>query len=32
MAPVPGEHDLCLIFTAPVSGPLYAVDAVKLVR
>jgi hexosaminidase len=26
-----GEHDLCLMFTAPVKGPLYAIDAVKLV-
>jgi hexosaminidase len=27
-----GEHDLCFIFTAPTSGPLYAIDEVKLVR
>jgi len=27
-----GEHDLCFIFTAPVSGPLYAIDEVKLLR
>lgn len=27
-----GEHDLCFIFTAPTSGPLYAIDAVKLMR
>ncbi len=26
------EHDLCFIFTAPTSGPLYAIDNVKLVR
>ena len=32
IAPVGGEHDLCFIFTAPVSGPLYAIDAVNLVR
>jgi hexosaminidase len=25
------EHDLCFIFTAPTSGPLYAIDAVTLV-
>jgi len=27
-----GEHDLCFIFTASTSGPLYAVGEVKLVR
>ncbi len=27
-----GEHDLCFIFTAPISGPLYAIDVVTLVR
>jgi hexosaminidase len=27
-----GEHDLCLIFTARTSGPLYAIGEVKLVR
>ena len=27
-----GERDLCFIFTAPTSGPLYAIDEVKLVR
>ena len=32
IAPATGEHDLCLMFTAPVSGPLYAIDAVRLVR
>lgn len=26
------EHDLCFIFTAPTSGPLYAIDAVALRR
>ena len=30
--PSGGEHDLCFIFTAPTSGPLYAIDEVKLVR
>jgi hexosaminidase len=32
IAPTPGEHDLCLIFTAPTSGPLYVVDEIKLVQ
>jgi hexosaminidase len=32
IAPTAGEHDLCLIFTAPTNGPLYAIDEVKLVR
>jgi len=32
IAPSHGEHDLCLVFTAPISGPLYAIDAVKLVQ
>ncbi len=32
IAPMTGEHDLCLVFTAPASGPLYALDAVRLVR
>jgi hexosaminidase len=32
IAPAPGEHDLCLIFTAPTSGPLYVVDEMKLVQ
>ena len=32
IAPALGEHDLCLMFTAPVNGPLYAIDAVRLVR
>jgi hexosaminidase len=33
--PIPpgrSEHDLCFIFTAPTSGPLYAIDDVKLLR
>ena len=32
IAPTPGEHDLCLIFTAPTNGPLYVIDEMKLVR
>jgi hexosaminidase len=32
IAPGTGEHDLCFIFTAPVTGPLYAIGAVKLLR
>lgn len=32
IAAVDGEHDLCLIFTAPTRGPLYAIDEVTLVR
>jgi len=32
VAPARGEHDLCLIFTAPMSGPLYVIDTVELVR
>jgi hexosaminidase len=32
IAPVPGEHDLCLIFTAPAKGPLYVIDGMRLVR
>lgn len=31
IAPTSGEHDLCLIFTAPTSGPLYVIDQVRLV-
>jgi hexosaminidase len=27
-----GERDLCLIFTAPTNGPLYAIGEVKLVQ
>jgi len=30
MPPMTGEHDLCLVFTAPGSGPLYAIDTVRL--
>ncbi|XRD83510.1 family 20 glycosylhydrolase [Dyella acidisoli] len=26
-----GEHTLCLIFTAPTDGPLYAIDSISLV-
>jgi hexosaminidase len=32
IASTPGEHDLCLIFTAPTNGPLYVIDKMKLVR
>jgi hexosaminidase len=32
LAPRRGEHDLCFIFTAPTSGPLYALGDVKLLR
>jgi hexosaminidase len=32
LAPLTGEHDLCLVFTAPASGPLYAIDTVRLLR
>ena len=27
-----GEQPLCLLFTAPIDGPLYAIDRVRLVR
>jgi len=27
-----GEQPLCLIFTAPIDGPLYGIDQVRLVR
>ncbi len=27
-----GEQPLCLLFTAPIDGPLYAIDQVRLVR
>ena len=27
-----GQHDLCFTFTAPISGPLYAISDVKLMR
>lgn len=30
MASSAGEHDLCFIFTAPTSGPLYAIDEISL--
>jgi hexosaminidase len=32
IAPTSGEHDLCLIFTAPVNGPLFVIGEVTLVR
>jgi hexosaminidase len=32
IAPVPGEHDLCFIFTAPTNGPWYVIDSVRLLR
>jgi len=32
IAPTTGEHDLCFVFTAPTSGPLYAIDTVRLIR
>jgi hexosaminidase len=31
LTPRTGEEDLCLIFTAPIDGPLYAIDKVELV-
>ncbi|MGH8027736.1 MAG: beta-N-acetylhexosaminidase, partial [Pseudoxanthomonas sp.] len=34
-APLPpqeGVHDLCLRFTAPIEGPLYAIGAVRLIE
>jgi len=34
-APLPprkGVHDLCLRFTAPITGPLYAIGAVHLIE
>lgn len=30
MKPATGSHDLCLIITAPVHGPMYAIGAVHL--
>jgi hexosaminidase len=27
-----GEQDLCMMFTAPIDGPLYAINTVQLVR
>jgi hexosaminidase len=32
ITPAPGQHDLCLMFTAPTNGPLYVIGEVKLVR
>jgi hexosaminidase len=32
IAATSGEHDLCLIFTAPVNGPLFVIGEMKLVR
>jgi hexosaminidase len=32
IAPARGEHDLWLILTAPVNGPLYVIGETKLVR
>jgi len=32
IAPSSGEHDLCFIFTASVTGPLYAIGDVRLLR
>jgi hypothetical protein len=32
IAPRRGEQDLCFIFTAATSGPLYAIGDVKLLR
>ncbi|HEV6967044.1 beta-N-acetylhexosaminidase [Roseateles sp.] len=30
LPPVAGTHDLCLKFTAPIRGPLYAIDVARL--
>ena len=30
MTAVKGVHDLCMIFTSPIDGPLYAIDKVAL--
>lgn len=30
MVPTKGAHDLCLIFTSPIEGPLYAIDKAAL--
>jgi hexosaminidase len=30
--PQAGEQDLCMIFTAPIDGPLYAINTVQLVQ
>jgi hexosaminidase len=32
IAPTSGEHDLCLIFTAPVNGPLFVIGGMQLIR
>jgi hexosaminidase len=32
LPPRNGIHDLCLRFTAPISGPLYAIGAVQLIE
>jgi hexosaminidase len=32
MARARGEHDLCVIFTGPTDGPLYAIETMKLMR
>ena len=32
ITPTSGEHDLCLIFTAPSNGPLYVIDEIRPLR
>jgi hexosaminidase len=32
IAPTRGEHNLCVIFTGSTSGPLYAIETMKLMR
>jgi hexosaminidase len=32
LPPQEGIHDLCLRFTAPINGPLYAIGAVELIE
>ncbi|WP_370562851.1 beta-N-acetylhexosaminidase [Luteimonas salinilitoris] len=32
LPPQEGVHDLCLRFTAPIEGPLYAIGAVRLIE
>jgi hexosaminidase len=32
IAPTAGEHDLCLMFTAPTNGPLYVIGEMGLVQ
>jgi len=32
MARARGEHDLCVIFTGRIDGPLYAIETMKLMR